>query len=67
MQLFEYAIIKDEKLNKDGEVIEPAAILVEPKFVLAKDEKQMAIIASKAISDDDMDDLDRIQIVVRPF
>jgi hypothetical protein len=67
MKLFEYAVFKDEKLDKDGEVVDAAAVLVPPTVVLAKDEKLVGIRAAKAIGDEHMDDLDRIQIVVRPF
>lgn len=66
-KLFEYAVFKDEKLDKDGEVVEAAVVLVEPITVLAKDEKQVGIRAAKAIPETEMDNLDRIQVVVRPF
>ena len=67
MKLFEYAVYKDEKLDKDGEVVSPAVVLTQPTTILAKDDKQVGIRAAKSISEADMDDLDRIQIVVRPF
>jgi uncharacterized protein YrzB (UPF0473 family) len=67
MRLYEYAVFKDEKLDKDGEVVDKAVVLVKPTTVLAKDERQVGILAAKSISDKDMDDLDRIQVVVRPF
>lgn len=66
-KLFEYAVFKDEKLDENGKVVDAAVVLVPPTTVLAKDDKQVGIRAAKAISDDEMDDLDRIQIVVRPF
>lgn len=66
-KLFEYAVFKDEKLDKDGEVVEAAVVLVAPITVLAKDEKQVGIRAAKAIPETEMDNLDRIQVVVRPF
>lgn len=66
-KLFEYAVFKDEKLDKDGEVVEAAVVLVEPTTVLAKDDKQVGIRAAKAIPETEMDNLDRIQVVVRPF
>ena len=67
MKLFEYAVFKDEKLDKDGQVVDPAIVLVQPTTILAKDDKQVGLRAAKNIPDDQMDDLDRIQVVVRPF
>lgn len=67
MKLFEYAVFKDEKTNKDGDVIDAAVILVPPTTILAKDEKHVGIRAAQAISSNEMDNLDRIQVVVRPF
>lgn len=68
MKLFEYAVFKDEKVNKDGDVVDAAVILVEPKVILAKDERQVGLRAAKALPDDiSDDDLDRVQVVVRPF
>lgn len=67
MKLFEYAVFKDEKLDKDGEVVDAAKVIVSPTTVLAKDEKQVGLRAAKAIPDEYLDDLDRVQVVVRPF
>jgi len=67
MKLFEYAVFKDEKKDKEGNVIDGATVLVPPTTVLANDDKQVGIRAAKAIPEKDMDDLDRIQVVVRPF
>jgi hypothetical protein len=67
MKLFEYAVFKDEKNDKDGNVVDDAEVLVMPTTTLAKTTDHVTIIASKAIKDEHMGDLDRIQIVVRPF
>jgi hypothetical protein len=66
-KLFEYAIYKDEKKDKDGEITDPAAVLVYPVCIMAKDEAQCAMIAARSLTDADMADIDRIQVVVRPF
>lgn len=66
-KLFEYAVFKDEKVDKDGNVVDPATILVTPTTITAKDDKQVGMMAARAIGEEHMDDLDRIQIVVRPF
>ena len=67
MQLFEYAVYKDEKRDKDDEVVDEAVVLVEPKTVLAQDAQQVGMLASRAIDEVHMKDIDRIQVVVRPF
>lgn len=67
MKLYEYAVFKDEKKDKEGNVIDGATVLVPPTTVLASDDKQVGIRAAKAIPEEHMDDLDRIQVVVRPF
>ena len=66
-QLYEYAILLQEKRDKDGEVTEEAKVLVEPTTVLASDESQATVIAGRAIPEDQMDRLERITLAVRPF
>ena len=69
MQLFEYAVILGEKRDKDGEIVEEAAIVVEPTTTLARDEGQAQMLAARAIPDELVSDgkLDRLMVVVRPF
>ena len=69
MQLFEYAIIVDEKRNKDGEVTEQAEVLVPPKSLLAKDQAQATILAAREIPESytTSERLDRVKVAVRPF
>jgi hypothetical protein len=67
MQLFEYAIWKDRKVDKDGDEVEAALVLVSPTVVLADNDKQVGIKAARDIPEEHMGDLDRIQVVVRPF
>ena len=66
-QLFEYAVILDEKRDKDGEVTEEASVLVPVQSVLVRDEKQAQLVASRSIPEDAMDKMDRLTVVVRPF
>ena len=67
MQLFEYAVILQPKLDKDGEVKEEGTVVVPVTSVLAKDEKQATMIASRAIPDSQIKKMDRLTVVVRPF
>lgn len=66
-KLFEYAIVLQEKLDKDGDIVEDAEVLVAPTTVLAKDVAEVNIIASRAIPDELIGSLERISLAVRPF
>lgn len=65
--LFEYAVILDEKRDKDGDVTQAAELLVEPTHLLATNQAQAEMIAARAIPEIHLDNLDRIKVVVRPF
>lgn len=67
--MFEYAVILNEKRDKDGEITEEAQIVVPTTTVLARDESQAQMLAARAIPDDVVSDgkLDRLMVVVRPF
>jgi len=70
MEIFEYAVILDEKTDKDGEVTEEAKLVVDVTRILARDEGKAQMIAARAIPDEivaDQAKLDRCQVVVRPF
>lgn len=68
-QLYEYAVLLNEKRDKDGEEVEPAEIVVEPTTVLARDEGQAQMLAARAIPEEHTRDgrMDRLVVVVRPF
>ena len=65
-KLFQYAIffVPTEKEVKDGI---KATMIKEITTVLAKNDQEVLIIASRQISDVYMDKLNQVQIVVRPF
>lgn len=67
LHLYEYAVILQPKLDKDGETVDEGKIVVEVKQVLARDPEQAGMVAARAIPDDLMDKLDRLTVVVRPF
>jgi hypothetical protein len=68
-KLYEYAVLLDEKRDKDGEVTEEAKVVVPVTVALAKDDTQAELLAARAIPDDYVSDgrLDRLMVVVRPF
>lgn len=69
MKLYEYAILLDEKRNKDGDLTDEAQVLVAPRSVLARDEAQATILAAREIPAEyaTSERLDRVKVAVRPF
>lgn len=69
MKLYEYAVILDEKTDKDGDVTEDAAVVVAVTAVLARDDAQAQLLAARAIPEEYVTNgkLDRLTVVVRPF
>ena len=45
----------------------PDVIVRTPEYVLAKDDKEVAIRAARAIPETYLDKLDQVEILVRPF
>ena len=67
-QMFEYAVICQEKRDRDGDIVEPAEVVVPVTQVLASDEKQAQLLAARSIPEAYTDGkLDRVQVVIRPF
>ena len=65
-KLFEYTVFyqpskEEEKAGKKPE------ILIKPETILATEEKNALIIASRKIPDNYLDRLDNVKVVVRPF
>ena len=66
MKLYQYAVIYiPKKKEKEGEK-EPK-LLVPITSVLASDDAQATILASRAIPEEYLGELDQIQLAVRPF
>lgn len=67
MRIFEFAAIYLPHERDDGKTPEKARIIVQPTTILAKDEKQAAMLAARALPEDFVDKLDEVEIAVRPF
>jgi hypothetical protein len=67
LKLFEYAMLLHPEEDKDGKMIGKTEMIKPPGVVLAKDDKQVGILAAREIPKEHMDDLDRVEIIVRPF
>lgn len=67
-RLFMYAVILHTKEIKDGKpVYTGAELLIEPKYVLAANEKEVVFKATRAIPEEKASNPDDIDIVVKSF
>lgn len=69
-KLFEYAILYHPKAMRDtngNESQGPDTLLVKPTFMLAKSDKEVAMRAARDIPEAHLDELDRVEVLVRPF
>jgi len=66
-KLFQYAVLKHPKTNKEGKTEGNTEVLVQPTTILAVDEKTAAIKVAKAIPDNEMENLENIEIVLQSF
>lgn len=69
MKLYEYAVVLNEKRDKDDEITDDSRIVVPITPVLARDDAQAQLLAARSIPDEYLNNgkLDRLLVVVRPF
>lgn len=67
--LFEYAVLLQEKRDKEGTLVEDAEVVVPVTPIAARDEDQAQLVAARAIPDALIKDgkMERLMVVVRPF
>ncbi len=65
-KLFQFAAILQPKFVK-GEDPEPAKLIVPVTTILAKDDATANMMAARAIPEEHVKHLDRIEVAVRPF
>jgi len=65
-KLYEYAIILQNKYDRDDEVIEKAK-LIKRGEILADDEKKATILVSREIPEEHLEELERVTLALRPF
>lgn len=69
-KLFQYAVIlheKEEDSSKTAESYKSSKLVIEPTFLLAKDQKDVLFKVTRLIKDEDAKDPDNIEILVRNF
>lgn len=67
-QLFTYAVLFHQHEQKEGkQEFKETVILVNPKTVLAKDDKEVAFKATREVPEEYAEQSENIQIIVRPF
>ena len=64
-QLFQYVVLLHET-DKEGDYID-SKIIIEPKFELAKSEKDLVFKITREIPDEFAKDPDNVQIIIRNF
>ena len=66
MKIYQYAVIlhPSEKEKKDGKKSE---LIVDLRSVLAADDKAAMVLAARAIPEEYIAKLDRIEVAIRPF
>ena len=69
MKLYEYAVVLDEKRDKDDEITDDSRIVVPITAVVARDDAQAQLLAARSIPEEYLTNgkLDRLTVVVRPF
>ena len=65
-ELFLYCVLKQptEDGRKKGE---RAELILEPKHMLARNEQEVVMHATRELSEDIMEEADRLEVAVRPF
>lgn len=69
-KLFQYAVLwhpKEQKATDVAASTETSKIVTEMTTVLAQDERTVGIIAARGIPDQYLEQLDQIEVIVRPF
>lgn len=67
LKMFEYVMLLHPELDKEGKEVGKTTILKDVTRVLAKDDKQVGILAARDIPAENIEHLDRVEILVRPF
>lgn len=67
MKLYEYSVYLKPKYDDKGNKIEKEEVIVPVTAKLADDDDQAQLLAARAIPEEQMENLDRLTVVVRPF
>lgn len=69
-RLFQYVVILHIKATNEKTGVSEytgAEIIVEPKYLMAKSEKEVVFKATREVPEDKAGDPDNVEIIVRPF
>lgn len=67
-QLFQYTVILDEYTEKEGKKeYKDSKIIIEPKYILAKNERDVIFKVTREIPEEHADQPDNVRILVRNF
>jgi hypothetical protein len=65
-QLFQYAVIW-HPTKEQHEAGKKSKLLVEPKTILSQSKDSAFVLASREIPEQYLDELDQVEVVLRPF
>jgi len=68
--LFQYAVMLQEKRDMAQNIVEPAELIVDPGYLLAKDEGQAKLLVGAMVPQevrDNPDKMDRVVVITGPF
>jgi hypothetical protein len=66
-KIYEFAVLYAPEVDGKKKQPERAKLVVDVQRIVAHDDQEAMILASRAIPEEYMDRLDRIKIAVRPF
>lgn len=69
-KLFEYAVVYAPKETQDAQgndTTPKSVVLTDVTTILASSDREVSIVAARAIPDSYLDRLDQIEVVIRPF
>lgn len=67
-KFFEYVVIHHKEVKQENNVVDYASVvLIEKTSALAKDEKSLGMLIARKLPEAVLDDLDNVEILIKPF
>lgn len=67
LTLFQAAVVWHPNLNDEEEKTKDSVLLVEPYFTMEKDDKTLAYKIVRKLDEKYIDQMNQIEIIIRPF
>jgi hypothetical protein len=62
-KMYEYVVLHHKMVNDDVET----TVITSPTSILSKDERSLGMIIARGLPENLLDDLDNVEIIIRPF